>query len=378
MTVLMEDVMRGSNLLKYEAAQSGSRIMGRGRLTARKLPKYGPLVIAFVLAVICSAPAHAQLQDLFRVTGGSFANHVEYHNVNLPPGKEVVLADIGGPGKITYFYYTDDSNGHPTDGTGFMYPGLVLEVFWDEAAEPSIRVPLWAFFGAFERKTIDYQSLPMQINHYCYASYLPMPFSRRARFVLANDGDEAYSRSVAYGVDYESDPAFAGEKSRLHAAWSRSNPTRAGMHQLLETSGKGHYIGNFLQVNTKYEGWWGEGDTIFQVDGRKLTHTPGTEDEYGSCWGFEHTYSYMYSGYLQMDEGKNRMYRWYIANPVRFEKSLKVEIQNQRWESGQIPSQDDYTTVAFWYQEGASPASILVPYAERVAPSRAVEYPRLK
>ena len=61
MTVLMEDVMRGSNLLKYEAAQSGSRIMGRGRLTARKLPKYGPLVIAFVLAVICSAPAHAQL-----------------------------------------------------------------------------------------------------------------------------------------------------------------------------------------------------------------------------------------------------------------------------------------------------------------------------
>ena len=370
--------MRGSNLLKYEAAQSGSRIMGRGRLTARKLPKYGPLVIAFVLAVICSAPAHAQLQDLFRVTGGSFANHVEYHNVNLPPGKEVVLADIGGPGKITYFYYTDDSNGHPTDGTGFMYPGLVLEVFWDEAAEPSIRVPLWAFFGAFERKTIDYQSLPMQINHYCYASYLPMPFSRRARFVLANDGDEVYSRSVAYGVDYESDPAFAGEKSRLHAAWSRSNPTRAGMHQLLETSGKGHYIGNFLQVNTKYEGWWGEGDTIFQVDGRKLTHTPGTEDEYGSCWGFEHTYSYMYSGYLQMDEGKNRMYRWYIANPVRFEKSLKVEIQNQRWENGQIPSQDDYTTVAFWYQEGASPASILVPYAERVAPSRAVEYPRLK
>jgi hypothetical protein len=80
-----------------------------------------------------------------------------------------------------------------------------------------------------------------------------------------------------------------------------------------------------------------------------------------------------------MEEGKNRMYRWYMANPVRFQKSLKVEIQNQRAEGGaQVPSRDDYTSVAFWYQEGAYPASALPPYAERVAPGRGAEYPRLK
>jgi hypothetical protein len=80
-----------------------------------------------------------------------------------------------------------------------------------------------------------------------------------------------------------------------------------------------------------------------------------------------------------MDEGKNRMYRWYIANPVRFQKSLEVEIQNQRAEGGaQVPSRDDYSSVAFWYQEGAHPAPALPPYAERVAPSRGADYPRLK
>ena len=336
-------------------------------------------VLAACAAIVCSMPARAQIGDLFRTTDGSFANHVEYHQINLPPGKEFVMADLAGPGKITYFYFTDDSHFHPTEGTGFMYPGLVLEVFWDDATEPSIRVPLWNYFGAFERKTIDYQSLPMQINHYCYMSYLSMPFSTRARFVLANDGDEEYSRSVAYGIDYEKDKAFATEKSRLHASWNRSNPTRDSMHQLLEVSGKGQYIGNFLQVNTKYEGWWGEGDTIFHVDGRALTHTPGTEDEYGSCWDFKHTYSFVYSGYIQMDGGKNRMYRWYVANPVRFQKSFKVEIQNQRGEgNSQIPSHDDYTSVAFWYQEGAHPAPTLLPYAERVAPSRGSLYPRSK
>ncbi len=340
-----------------------------------------PAVIALLatLSILAAGPsplARAQVNDVFRISSGSFATHVEYHGIDLPPGKEFVLADLAGPGKITYFYYTDDSLYHSTDSSGSFYEGLVLKVYWDNAAEPSIRVPLWAFFGVFDRQALDYQSLAMQINHYNFMCYLPMPFSQHARLVLGNDGDERYKRSVAYGVDYESDPAFAGEKSRLHAVWNRSNPTRDGMHRLLEVAGKGQYIGNFLQVNTRWPGWWGEGDTIFHVDGQAMTHTPGTEDEYGSCWSFGHTYSYIYSGYIQMDYGKNRMYRWYLANPVRFQKSLDVDIQNQRAaQNGQVPSHDDYTSVAFWYQEGVHAAPPLAPYAERIAPNRSGEYP---
>ena len=171
------------------------------------------------------------------------------------------------------------------------FPGLALKVFWDDETEPSIQAPLSDFFGAMGGKTIDYQSAPMQINHACYACYLPMPFSRRARFVLANDGDRDYSQSVAYGIDYEEGAAFAQEKSRLHCAWHRSNPVKNGLHTLLDARGRGHYVGGFLQVHTQFRGWRGEGDTIFELDGQPMTHTPGTEDEYGSCWGFEHTYS---------------------------------------------------------------------------------------
>ncbi len=321
--------------------------------------------------------ASAQVNDIYRITSGTSGSHVEYHDIDLPPGKDFVLADLAGPAKITYFYFTDSSFMRPAQGSGAFYPGLVLKVYWDNAAEPSIRVPLWDFFGAFGRKPIDYQSLPMQINHYNFMCYLPMPFSQHARLVLENDGDEEYSRSVAYGIDYDHDAAYATETSRLHAAWNRSNPTVDGMHTLLEVQGRGQYVGNFLEVATKYQEWWGEGDTIFHVDGAGITHTPGTEDEYGSCWGFDHKYSYIYSGYIQMDDGLNRMYRWYLANPVRFQKSLKVEIQNQRFAGGkQVPSHDDYTSVAYWYQEGAHAAPPLPAYAERIAPNRSAEYPR--
>jgi hypothetical protein len=335
------------------------------------------LLAAWILFAGFAPCARAQVNDIYRITNGTSGSHVEYHEIDLPPGKEFVLADIAGPGKITYFYFTDSSFMRPAQGTGALYPGLILKVYWDNATEPSIRVPLWDFFGAFGRNPIEYQSLPMQINHYNFMCYLPMPFSQHARLVLENDGDEEYNRSVAYGIDYDRDAVYSTETSRLHAAWNRSNPTREGMHTILDVTGKGQYVGNFLEVATKYQDWWGEGDTIFHVDGADITHTPGTEDEYGSCWGFSHTYSYIYSGYIQMDEGLNRMYRWYLANPVRFQNSLKVEIQNQRVAGGkQVPSHDDYTSVAYWYQEGAHPAPPLPAYADRTAPNRSREYPR--
>jgi len=322
--------------------------------------------ITALLSTFLSGPAAAQgLPDLYRITGGVTANHMEYHQLSIPKGREFVLADLKGPGKVTYFYITDDTQNR-------LYPGLVLQAIWDDEAEPSIRVPLSDFFGAVGGKTIEYQSAAMAINHGCFMSYLPMPFSTRARLLLTNDGDRDYSQSVAYGVDYEADPAYAAEKSRLHVQWRRSNPVSAGLHAILEATGRGHYVGNFLQVHTRFPGWFGEGDTIFHIDGSTLTHTPGTEDEYGSCWGFGHTFSYLACGYLQMDKEDNRMYRWFVANPVRFQKSLKVEIQNQH-ENGKPTAEDadDYTSVAFWYQEEPHRPIVLPAFAERAAPSRA-------
>ncbi len=305
------------------------------------------------------------LRELYRIQDGVSDTHVEYHEVKLPAGKDVVLGDLKGPGKITSWYITDDSNGK-------FYAGLVLKAFWDGNAGPSVNVPLADFFGAMGGHTIDYQSAPMQIQHFCYACCLPMPFSQRARFVLANDGDKEYRQSMAWGIDYEQGRQFAQEKSRLCSAWRRSNPTKGGIHSILDVHGRGHYVGNFLQVHTRFGGWWGEGDTIFHRDGKPITHTPGTEDEYGACWGFGNTYSYLYSGYLQNDKGNNRMYRWYLPNPVRFQESLQVEIQNQH-DNGTPTTvdADDYTSIAYWYQESPSQAVSLQPYRERTAPSKA-------
>jgi Protein of unknown function (DUF2961) len=318
-----------------------------------------------VLIVFLTSWASAQdLPNLFQIRDAVSRTHMEYHQVSIPKGKEVVLGDLKGPGKVTYFYITDSSNGH-------FFSGLVLKLFWDGQTLPSVNVPLADFFGAMGGRTIDYQSAPLKIQHLCYMCCLPMPFADRVRFVLANDGDRDYSQSMAYGIDYEKSPQFAQEKSRLHSAWRRSNPVNAGRHTILDAKGRGHYVGNFLQVDTRFQGWFGEGDTVFHRDGETYAHSPGTEDEYGACWDFGEPFSYLECGYLEKHGGKNRMYRWYLSNPVRFQKSLKVEIQNQHTNGTPTTDDaDDYTSIAYWYQDEPQSVS-LQPFAERTAPSKA-------
>jgi hypothetical protein len=334
------------------------------------------------------------VQDLYRISDGSSSSHVQFQRMEIPRGRQAVLADLEGPGKVTYWYITDDTAGR-------FYAGLVLRVFWDDESEPSIHVPLSDFFGAVGGRTIDYQSAPMQINHFCYMCYLPMPFAKHARFVLANDGDRDYSQNMAYGVDWERDPKYAAEQSRLHAAWRRNNPVQDGApslehlikasqvggkngfntrHTILDVKGRGHYVGTFLQIYTRSPNWWGEGVTFFHLDGQTLVHSPGTEDEYGSCWGFGRTFASPYCGYLQNESGQNRMYRWYVTNPVRFQKSLKVEIQSI-YVPGNAPFKpgaDDFTSVAFWYQEEPHGTLTLQPCRDRTSASHAAEYKTLK
>jgi hypothetical protein len=322
------------------------------------------LGVPVMLQYLSASCVADELRNLFQIRDAVSGTHMEYHQLSIPRGKETVLADLKGPANVTYFYFTDSSRGR-------LDQGLVLKIFWDGHPEPSVNVPLADFFGAMSGRTIDYQSAPLKIEHFCYMCYLPMPFNERARFVLANDGDRDYSQSVAYGIDYERGPEYAGEKSRLHCAWRRSNPVSDGLHTLLDVKGRGHYVGNFLEVNTRFAHWWGEGDTIFHLDGTNYSHSPGTEDEYGACWDFGDTYSYLESGYIEKAAGKNRMYRWYLANPVRFAKSLKVEIQNQHTNGTPTTTDaDDYASIAYWYQEGPH-ATSLQSFADRTAPSKA-------
>jgi hypothetical protein len=194
-------------------------------MTKLKLPC---IVGAIALALPDTMPLGlAQpVQDFYRITDSVSRNRMEYHRLDVPKGKATVLADLKGPGKVTYFYITDATQVH-------WYPGLVLKVFWDDESEPSVQAPLADFFGAIGGKTIDYQSAPMQINHAWYLAN-PVRFQHSLKVQIQNQHDNG-TPTTTDADDYTSLAFWFQEEPHhtftLQPFSERTAPTRAGGRQ---------------------------------------------------------------------------------------------------------------------------------------------------
>ena len=132
--------------------------------------------------------------------------------------------------------------------------------------------------------------------------------------------------------------------------------------------GRGHYVGTYLAVGVTNSGWWGEGEIKFFLDGDDEFPTicgTGTEDYFGGAYDWDVdgqyvTYTTPFLGMHQVlrPDGTYRsqqrfgMYRWHIADPIRFERDLRVTLQALGWrsEGRYLPLQCDIASVAYWYQ----------------------------
>lgn len=281
-------------------------------------------------------------------------------SVQIGPGEVFTLADIREGGAIQHIWLTT----HPAN-----WRSLILRAYWDDEDAPSIETPLGDFFcqGWCERSNVS--SLPVAVNPAGgFNSYWEMPFRRSARLTIENLGDE--SAVVYYQITYALTDV-PDDAAYFHAQWRRSNPLPyKEVHTLLDgVRGQGHYVGTYLAWGVNNNGWWGEGEIKFYIDGDDEFPTicgTGTEDYFGGAWNFEHpqgqygVYSTAFLGLPQVikPDGLYRsqqrfgMYRWHIMDPIRFEEDLKVTIQALGWRKGgrYLPLQDDIASMAFWYQ----------------------------
>ncbi len=120
------------------------------------------------------------------------------------------------------------------------------------------------------------------------------------------------------------------------------------------------FSGTFIAWEQLSNGWWGEGEVKFYIDGDTAHPTicgTGTEDYFGGAWGFGDTFSTPFLGYpySRKEPGeipKHSLYRWHVPDPVRFASSLKVTMQALGWwPTGKYqPLSDNIASVAYWYQ----------------------------
>jgi hypothetical protein len=194
-----------------------------------------------------------------------------------------------------------------------------------------------------------------------------MPFRKSARITVTNESDQP-CRSFYYYLDWQKHPTLPTGTAYFHAMYRQEHPCVMGRNYLLaDIHGRGHYVGTIQSVYMMSGGWYGEGDDFFFIDGEaepSLRGT-GTEDYFCDGWGLREQDGPFYGAPLWegMKAGdRGTAYRFHLTDPVVFTKSLRVEIEHKGWMSadetttgkveGHVERDDDFATVAFWYQQG--------------------------
>ena len=279
--------------------------------------------------------------------------------VHIEPGQTFTLAEITGPGAIQHIWMTPTGN--------WRYS--IIRFYWDDETQPSVEVPVGDFFGMGWGEYAHLNSLAVTVNPgSAFNCYWVMPFRRKCRITMENIAAERMT--LYYQVDYTLTPV-PDDAAYFHAQFRRNNPTTGSLYTLVDNiRGKGHYVGTYVAWGVNNNGWWGEGEIKFFLDGDREFPTingTGTEDYFCGSYNFENRktrqyqeFSTAYAGLHQvlrpdgMYNAQQRfgLYRWHIVDPIRFDNALRITIQDLGWrsEGRYLPQQSDISSVVFWYQ----------------------------
>ena len=286
----------------------------------------------------------------------------------IEAGETFVMADIKGPGAIQSIWLT-----------GTVGRDLILRIYWDGQDMPSVECPASDFFAC---PWMDSRKNPQTLEHNPHVNsisvavnpkngmncFWEMPFRQHCRITMENL-HPVERASLYFQINYTL-TEVPEDSAYFHAQFRRVNPLPyKDVYTIVDgIKGQGHYIGTSMGWGINNNGWWGEGEIKFYIDGDKEFPTicgTGTEDYFGGSYNWDvdsqyNPYSTAFMGMHQVirPDGlyqacqRHSMYRWHIMDPVRFKKDLKVTIQALGWrDSGRfLPGMHDICSVAYWYQ----------------------------
>ncbi len=279
--------------------------------------------------------------------------------VIIESGETLTLAEIEGPGAIQHIWMTSTSG---------QWRWSIIRIYWDDEKTPSVECPAADFFCQGWNEYCPVVSLPICVNPgFAFNCYWSMPFRKKCKITLENinprDAAEWY-----YQIDYTL-TTVPDDAAYLHAQFRRTRYDSSSVFTVVDgIKGQGQFVGVYMAWGLTNNGWWGEGEMKFYIDGDKKYPTicsTGLEDYFCGSYNFDRNgrfteYCTPYAGLCQVirPDGSYRsqerfgLYRWHILDPVRFEKDFRATIQDLGWrfDGRFLPQHSDISATAFWYQ----------------------------
>lgn len=349
--------------------------------------------LAVIGAGALSLAAGQDLNDLMRAREGTSARAStgklteNGDSIRLEKGESKTIAVLNGPGKIAHIWFIANSQ-------DIRYPrAVVLRIYWDGASVPSVETPVGDFFGAGNGMRADIDSLPVKASSFGrgYNCYWPMPFRKEARIVVANESDKE-TAGIFYHIDWVKLDAVPADMMYFHARYHQEYPPDMGKpYTVFVGKGRGHYVGTVLSSQNAIGHWFGEGDDFFYIDGETEPSIlgTGTEDYFNDAWNMR-VHTTLFTGCTIFEprgiDARITAYRWHIADPVIFKKSLKFEIERRGFAMNSMgkvidsfkPRPDYWSSVSYWYLDRvAEPWCPFPPYKDRVNPEIVLHLPQV-
>ena len=356
----------------------------------------------FVMCLGAASVVHAQdrsgppFDDMMRLTDTTTARVSSFDRTGantdylpIAPGATLELARLEGAGVVRHLYFSILGGRH-------YLRDLVLRAYWDGSDVPCVEVPFGDFFGLGHERPRFYTSLMVTVNPgdlgvfgtYGFNGYFPMPYAQGARFTLTNEGAEPVA-AVWYHIEYERLVALPEGLGRFHASWNRKNTTHAvgaeinktlhtavnatgrDNYVVLDAEGHGNVVGMFLNIDNLTANWYGEGDDMIFIDGEAWPpsyHGTGSEEIFGGGACPTAEYAGPYTGFHLIGNldysGKISMYRFYVNDPIRFRKSIRMTVEHGHANN----FANDYSSTIFWYQAEPHRAFNPLPLADARRP----------
>jgi Protein of unknown function (DUF2961) len=307
----------------------------------------------------------------------------------VAPGATYTVLDADGPGLISHIWFAIN------DREPFHLKRIVLRIYWDGEATPSVETPIGDFFGLGLGTYHNWESEMLSVGSVnAMNSYFPMPYRHHARITITNEGKERIG-NLYYNIDYRTNKRpLPGDTLYFHAQYRQAQPNQgwtnkwesngnalvndkpnldgADNYTWLDATGHGNYVGVTMSILQNQDMWWGEGDDMFFIDGEKTPSITGTgsEDYFLGAWGFgDQPFSYKLYGApvigQQLAGGRSSVYRFHFDSPIPFSKSFKATIEHGHANH----RSDNFYSVAYWYQAEPHAPFPQLPSAEQRLPA---------
>jgi hypothetical protein len=292
----------------------------------------------------------------------------------IKSGEKVTIMDVKGAGVISHIWITISPLADELSRND-----IIIRMFWDGNSYPSVESPLGPFFGNGWDETYNFVTTPLAVgpgSGRAYVSYFAMPFSNGARIEIENQSGKEI-QAFYFNINYVEMLQLPKNSGRFHA-WYNHEVTEAlpdgenewgllgktgnnkygkGNYLFADIKGKGQFVGVNYYVNCPTTMWYGEGDEMVFIDGDTIPtlNGTGTEDFFNTAWCPKELYSHPYYGYPRVNNetgwlGHTHVYRFFISDPVYFDKSCKFTIEHGHNNNLTL----DLASVAYWYQDSAS------------------------